>query len=121
MSFRYGTILVGLLLLAGGCNSNGENPQFAKSYNSLSTGATKNQVRAELGQPDQQIPGTVSRLHKSLPGAGDLAQTLPPNTPFEAWIYHRGQDDYYVYFASGSDAPKEDWRVVSRKTIPHQP
>ena len=121
MLARYGMVLGALLLLAGGCSSNGENPSFAKSYNSVSTGASKAQVREQLGQPDTQIPGRVSGLHKSLPGAADLSQTLPPNTPFEAWIYHRGQDDYYVYFASGSDAPKEDWRVVSRKTIPHQP
>ena len=119
MLARYGMVL-GLLMLLAGCSSNGENQQFAKSYDSVSTGATKDQVRAQLGQPDSQIPGRVSGHHKSLPGAGDLAQTLPANTPFEAWVYRRGQDDYYVYFSSGSNAPREDWRVVARKTVPHQ-
>src|SRR5438270_13186606 len=99
-------IFVCLLCLAG-CNSSGGDPGFARSADKVSTGATKDQVRAHLGEPD-------ARRRHVMHGADsqktpELAQVLPFGTPYETWIYRRGNTDYIFYFASGSNAPVEQW------------
>jgi len=115
--------LLALVGLIAGCSSGGggggANPAFARSFGDVSTGSTKDQVRAQMGAPDGKRTGRVEPLRKEPPGAADLVQILPPNTPFEVWVYSRGETDYYIYFASGSNAPREQWTVVSRHTVPH--
>jgi hypothetical protein len=115
-SIRLLALWFGIALIAG-CASHGGNPGFARSFTSVSSGATRGQVRGELGEPDRRVSGHVSAADDQPPGAMELVQTLPPGTPWEAWIYHRGQDVYYIYFASGSNQPKEQWRVIARRTV----
>src|SRR5690349_10986346 len=106
-------------LLIAGCASSGEgsDPGFAKSFKAVNTGASKEQVRAALGAPNWKHSGRVGTAQAVTPNA-ELGQVLPNGTPFEVWRYDRGQDWYYIYFASGSGAAVEDWRVVSREAVP---
>jgi hypothetical protein len=102
-----------------GCTSGGRGDLgFARSFDSVSTGASKNRVRAALGEPDNRVQR--SRLGTASPNSPpELDRALPPGTPYEIWIYRRGQTDYRVYFASGSGAPVEDWKLIARRSVPN--
>src|SRR5690349_20952260 len=118
---HYLLVILSLAFLAGCASPGGGNPQFAKSFESVSSGATKPQVRAALGDPDNRFTSHVGMIGQTTtPGAAELAQSLPLNTPYEVWTYHRGQTDYFIYFASAQNKPKEEWRMVSRKTVPKE-
>ena len=43
---------------------------------------------------------------------------LPPGTPFELWRYRRGDDDYYVWFASTEGEARGEWRLVGKANYP---
>ena len=110
------TLVICLLVLTG-CSSGGGDVAFSRSADKVSTGATKDQVRAQLGEPN-------GRRRYVMKGADphntpELAQVLPTGTPYELWTYRRGNTDYLFYFASGSNAPVEQWKLVARRMVPH--
>jgi hypothetical protein len=109
-----------LLALLAGCTSSGSvgNTGFAQSFDAVSTGASKDQVRARLGEADNRVPHVMRGGHPTTTPP-ELVKALPVNTPYEEWVYRRGQTDYYLYFSSGSNAPREDWKLVTRRTVPH--
>ncbi|HEX4793520.1 MAG TPA: hypothetical protein VH370_06995 [Humisphaera sp.] len=109
-----------LLTLLAGCTGSGSigNTQFAHSFDAVSTGATKNQVRAALGEADNRVTRALRGVHAGN-APPELVKALPPGTPYEVWVYRRGETDYYMYFSSGSGAPVEDWKLVARRSVPH--
>jgi len=109
--------LVVCLLSLCGSNSSGGDAAFSRSPDKVSTGPTKDQVRAQLGEPD-------ARRRHVMRGADphntpELTQALPVGTPYETWVYRRGNTDYLCYFSSGSNAPVEQWKLVARRMVPH--
>src|SRR4051794_34178807 len=101
VALPFSTAMMICLIALAGCNSSGGDVGFARSADKVSTGATKDEVRAKLGEPEARrrfvVRGTDP--HKT----PELAQVLPANTPYERWVYRRGNTDYLFYFASGSN------------------
>jgi hypothetical protein len=117
---RYRLTCLTLLALLAGCTSTGSigDTQFAHSFEAVSTGSTKGQVRAALGEADNRVTHPLRGVHAQNAPA-DLVKALPPGAPYEVWVYRRGETDYYLYFSSGSGAPVEDWKLVTRRSVPH--
>lgn len=117
MQHKLQPLLVPLFLIfITGCASSGGDPSFARSVDKVSTGATKDQVRSALGQPDDRLRHVMRGVNPST--APELSRALPTGTPYETWVYHRGNTTYYFYFASGSGAPVEEWKLVARSAKP---
>jgi hypothetical protein len=116
-AFHSSAAVLFCFICLAGCSSSGGDPGFARSADKVSTGATKDQVRSKLGEPDGRRPHMSRGVnHQNTP---ELSKVLPPGTPYETWIYRRGNTDYLFYFASGSNAPVEQWKLVARRAVPH--
>src|SRR5947207_2852313 len=91
-----------LLFLLAGCAGTGSvgNTGFAHSFEAVSTGSSKGQVRAALGEADNRVSRALRGVHAQT-APPDLVKALPPGTPYEVWVYRRGETDYYLYFSSG--------------------
>jgi len=103
-------------MLLSGCSSSGG--QFGKTYNSVQTGATKDQVRAAMGQPDSRFIGRVGSARNTGDPRGTLSGTFPHGTPFEVWRYTRGNTEYRMYFGAAPGLASSDWRLVNREAVP---
>ena len=111
------TTIIFCLMAITGCNSAGGDPGFARSADKVSTGSSKDEVRAKLGEPEARRRFV---MHGADPhNTPELTQVLPVGTPYERWVYRRGNTDYLFYFASGSNAPVEQWKLVARRMVPH--
>ena len=106
-------ILAAFGLLISACKS----LSFEGGFSKVESGASRTEVNSILGAPDE-------RREMRLPEGSfwgpqeDLSTVLKPGTPFEEWVYHRDGYDYYVWFASPTGEPREDWKVVQKASCP---
>jgi hypothetical protein len=88
-----------------------------ETFSQVEPGATRAEVEALLGAPDER----QEMLLPEGPFWGPqeaLSAILEPGAPFEEWVYHRDEYDYYVWFAAPADEPGEDWQVIQTASYP---
>ena len=119
---RSSVVLVTVLLAiagAGGCShSKAASSKWMKSVNSIKPGATMDAVRDALGHPDRKREGeTPVRPYPPIGSPEGVLGTLPPETKYEQWIYHRGDSRYHVFFAKRAIEPYK-WEVIAVRSAP---
>ncbi len=83
----------------------------------LRVGATRSQVVAALGEPDE-------REDFLMPDGGffgpqeALTRLVPPGEIVEQWVYQKGDELTYVWFAGRAGAERVSWTVVAFSTAP---
>ena len=78
---------------------------------------SKADVIASLGEPD----GRQAFILPDEPFYGpqeSLANLLPSAIVVEEWVYERGDEASYIWFAGEEDEPPEDWRVIAKGSYP---
>jgi hypothetical protein len=137
----FGLLIIGLIFLAAGCASSSQTPEdvtpeqitspiekpapalrcpadeLAEKFARLEPGASRAEVKACLGQPaavnEYKLP-TIPFFGPS----ESLASILEPETPIEEWIYHDDENSFYLWFASSTGEPKEQWRLIEKAMYP---
>jgi hypothetical protein len=105
---------------AFGCghNSNRNTSAWMKSVNSIKTGTEMSKVKEKLGRPDEKHTGeTPVRPYPPAGSPEGVLSTLPPETPYEEWIYKRGDSRYHVFFAKTATEPRT-WQVIAVRSAP---
>jgi len=80
-------------------------------------GASKADVIASLGEPDQIQEFVLPDEPFFGPQEG-LASLLLAGTIVEEWIFERGDELLYIWFAGEDGAAPEGWRVVAKGSYP---
>lgn len=83
----------------------------------IGEGASKEDVIASLGEPLRTQEFILPAEPFFGPQEG-LAALLPPGTVVEEWVYERGEEDLYIWFAGEEGQAQEDWRVVAKGSYP---
>ena len=91
--------------------------QLAEKFVRLEPDLSRTVVSACLGQPaevnEYELPTTPF-----FGPSESLASTLEPETPIEEWIYHDDENSFYLWFASRTGEPKEQWRLIEKAMYP---
>ncbi len=74
-------------------------------------GASRSEVRAQLGEPEQIQEFSLPEPPFFGPQEG-LTDLIPAGTLVEEWIYTVGQDALYVWFAGEEGQARDEWRVI---------
>jgi len=87
------------------------------SADDVEVGFSRQEVIETMGQP----AATQEFMLPDQPFFGPqegLASLLPPGTVVEEWVYELDGEILYVWFASESAEPREQWRVISTGIYP---
>jgi len=83
----------------------------------VEVGFSREEVIEAVGQPDTTQEFTLPSEPFFGPQEG-LANILAPGTLVEEWAYELNDEILYVWFASESGEPREDWPVVATGVYP---
>jgi hypothetical protein len=90
---------------------------FLVKVNAVKPGTPMHAVREDLGKPDEIRDGVIALRPE--PGPTEtLAKFAPVGTPFEQWIYKRGDSHFHVFFARGARGGDVDWEVLTVRSTP---
>ena len=109
---RFGLVFC-LVLLITACQST----SFADKFDQVKPGQSRSDVSAALGEPAEINQHEMPEGLFSGPSEG-LISELEPGAPFEEWIYRQDGQDYYIWFASDSGEPQENWQVTLTANYP---
>jgi hypothetical protein len=90
---------------------------FLTKVNAIRPGTPMPLVREELGKPDEVRHGRVAVRPEPGP-AENLTRVVPAGTPYEHWVYKRGDSHFHVFFARGTRGGDVDWEVVAVRSTP---
>ena len=116
-------LLAPLLLslpMLGGCAHHDKRgtSDWMKSVNSIKPGNSMDSVRHAIGRPDEKRKGeTPVRPYPPTGSPAGVLGTLPPETPYEDWIYRRADSRYHVFFAKTPEEPHK-WQVIAVRSAP---
>ena len=79
-------------------------------------GLSKSEVQDLLGEPEQAYVSMLPEGYFFGPQEG-LADLISPGERYEEWIYHIGEDDFYVWFA-GDGYSMDSWTVIRTARYP---
>jgi hypothetical protein len=77
----------------------------------IQPGASRSEVRAQLGEPEQIQDFSLPEPPFFGPQEG-LTDLIPAGTLVEEWIYTIGQDALYIWFAGEEGQARDQWRVI---------
>ncbi len=90
---------------------------FTGNLAKISPGASRTEVILCLDQPAElnqyELPAPPS-----FGPSESLASILEPETPIEEWVYYGNENAYYLWFASPTAEPPENWRLVEKAVYP---
>jgi hypothetical protein len=126
-------LLLALALIFTGCHKEKErdlsaindtlNPPkteaFLKTVNSIQPGTRRPAVRRHLGYPDEVYKGAITGRAGRGPSE-TLIDLAPAGTPYEQWIYRRGDSHFHVFFIRGTSGGNLDWEVLVVKSVPKE-
>ncbi|MGD2048096.1 MAG: hypothetical protein PVH03_01305 [Chloroflexota bacterium] len=100
-----------VFLTLASCSSTSSSPD------EVEIGFSRDEVIAVLG-----IPSTIQDfVLPDEPFFGpqeSLTNLLPPGTMVEEWMYELDDKVMYVWFASESDLPRDEWLVIKTEVYP---
>ena len=110
---RYSPILlIFLVLLAvASCSST------SSSSDEVEIGFSREGVIEVMGEP-ATIQDFILPDQPFFGPQESLANILPPGTVVEEWIYELDEEVMYVWFASDSDIPRDEWLVIETGLYP---
>jgi hypothetical protein len=105
---------------AGGARVEVNRPkteQFVKKVDAVRRGTPMRVVSEQLGEPDDSRRGMIPANPE--PGPTEtLADLAPPGTPYNEWVYKRGDSHYHVFFTRGTRGGTTDWEVLTVRSTP---
>ena len=103
--------LIVMSLLPGACAAGGADEIV------IQIGATREEVRARLGEPKRVLEFNLPEAPFFGPQES-LLDLIPPGTLVEEWVYAVGDEEFYVWFAGEEGQVKDEWRVIETGRYP---
>jgi hypothetical protein len=103
------SILLAVLLV--GCRGVGQ------AVDDIAVGQTRAEVRQALGDPDRTDEFPLPEAATFGP-VEELDGKVPVGQPVEEWVYERGEDELYIWFAGQSGQEPAQWTVIHFAVYP---
>ena len=124
------SLLLALTLIIVGCESQRtrdldavhatlhppKTEEFLKTINSIQPGTRRPVVRRSLGYPDEVYKGAITGRGERGPSES-LIDLAPAGTPYEQWLYRRGDSHFHIFFTRGTRGGNPDWEVLTVKSM----
>ena len=107
------TVLLSILLtmLVSGCGG------ADRAAEKIEVGQTRQEVRDALGEPDRTDEFPLPEAATFGPQE-ELTGKVPVGQPVEEWVYERGSEEIYLWFAGQSGEEPDQWTVIHYAVYP---